>query len=421
MTDISRVNQMDLPAAIDARDANALVLLLSRTGRKIRVGRLSVVTPGGARLTFTGAAPGPSARVVMHRWRGLAAMALHGSVGLGRSYARGDWDSPDLPALIAFLAANIKHGARQTLAARLTRRIRNVASHLRPNTRSASRRHISYHYDIGNDFYRAWLDPGLAYSAAMFERPEMTLQEAQAAKYRRLAEHLSLAPGDHVLEIGCGWGGFALFAAREFGVRVTGITLSEEQLLLARQRAAEAGLDERVKFELRDYRDVDGTYSHIVSIEMLEAVGEAYWPGYFKTLFAHLRPGGRAAIQSIVIDPEAFPDYSTGSDFIQSCIFPGGMLPTAEIIVGESARAGLSLRGDTCFGLHYAKTLALWRRNFRAARFALAGQGFDLHFQRLWNFYLAYCEGGFLAGRVDVGQWVFEKPHSNPASKGPVS
>jgi cyclopropane-fatty-acyl-phospholipid synthase len=421
MTDIINTKPAGAPTEIVAQDANAMDLLLSRAGARIRAGRLSVVTPSGARFTFKGALAGPSARIIIHRWRALGAMALKASVGLGQSYARGDWDSPDLPALVAFLACNVDQGASPTMSAQISRRIRNMVTQLRPNSLGGSRRKIAYHYDIGNAFYGTWLDPSWTYSSAMFQHPDMTLAQAQTAKYRHMAESLSLAPGDHVLEIGCGWGGFALFVAKEYGVRVTGITLSEEQLALARHRALEAGVDTQVDFHLRDYRQLRGQYSHIVSVEMLEAVGEAYWPVYFDTLARCLAPGGRAAIQCIVIDPAAYPNYRAGADFIQSCIFPGGMLPTAAIIAGEAERAGLTPRGESMFGLHYARTLNMWRQNFTAAVPKLIDQGFDKYFCRLWNFYLAYCEGGFLAGRVDVGQWVFEKPLSDSSVEGAKS
>jgi cyclopropane-fatty-acyl-phospholipid synthase len=413
MTEFVQTKPTEIPAEIAAHDADALTLLLSRAGRRIRAGRLSVVTPSGARLNFKGAAPGPTARVIIHRWRALVSMALSAGVGLGESYARGDWDSPDLPALIAFLARNVDQGASPTMPARVSRRLRNMASRFRPNTLTRSRRKIAYHYDIGNDFYGTWLDSSWTYSGALFEHSDMTLDQAQIAKYRRLAAHLSPAAGDHILEIGCGWGGFALFAAREYGVRVTGITLSEAQLSFARKRTREAGLEDQVSFQLRDYRNVSGQYSHIVSIEMLEAVGEAYWPVYFDTLARCLAPGGRAAIQCIVIDPAAFAGYLKGADFIQSRVFPGGMLPTAPVITREAERAGLRLRNEAMFGRHYARTLKIWRQNFNAAGAQIADLGFDEHFRRLWNFYLAYCEGGFDAGRVDVGQWVFEKPLSS--------
>jgi cyclopropane-fatty-acyl-phospholipid synthase len=418
MTDITNTKPATAPTEIFAQDANALSLLLARAGRRIRAGRLSVVTPNGARFTFKGGADGPSAHVVLHRWRALGSMALSAGVGLGQSYARGDWDSPDLPALIAFLARNVDQGANPTMAARMSRRIRNLAPRFRPKTPGRARRKIAYHYDIGNDFYGTWLDSSWTYSGALFEHPDMTLEQAQIAKYRRLAERLNPAAGDHILEIGCGWGGFALFAAKAYGVRVTGITLSEAQLSFARQRAREAGLEDRVTFHLRDYRQMSGQYSHIVSIEMLEAVGEAYWPVYFDTLARCLVPGGRAAIQCIVMDPAGFANYREGADFIQSCVFPGGMLPTASIVADEAERAGLRQRDAALFGRHYARTLKIWRQNFNAAGAQLADRGFDGHFRRLWNFYLAYCEGGFAAGRVDVGQWVFKKPLSGSGMAG---
>ncbi len=409
MSQITIAKPGPAPAEIAIRDADALTLLLSRAGRRIRAGRLSVVTPTGAQITFKGAASGPSARIILHRWRALLSMAMNGDVGLGWSYVRGEWDSPDLPALVAFLACNIDRGTRQTLGARLLRPLRHVATRLSANTLNGSRRNIAYHYDIGNDFYRTWLDASWTYSAALFENQDMTLEQAQAAKYKRIAEGLGLRRGDHVLEIGCGWGGFALFAAREYGARVTGITLSTEQLALARKRAAEAGLSDELSFHLLDYRKVEGTFDHVVSIEMLEAVGEEYWPTYFETVARCLVPGGRAAIQSIVIDPAAYGRYRRGSDFIRAAVFPGGMLPTAPLIAGKAARAGLRLNDEFLFGAHYARTLRLWRENFSGALPQLAAEGMDDAFQRLWSYFLAYCEGGFHAGRVDVGQWIFEK------------
>lgn len=396
-------------AEISIRDGDALTLLLGRAGRRIRAGRLSVVTPSGAQIGFKGAASGPSARIILHRWRALYSMAMNGDVGLGRSYVRGDWDSPDLPALIAFLACNVDGGARETLGARFFRPLRHAATRLSANTLEGSRRNIAYHYDIGNDFYRTWLDSSWTYSAALFEGQDMTLEQAQAAKYRRIAQGIGLGRGDHVLEIGCGWGSFALFAAREYGARVTGITLSTEQLALARQRAAAAGLSEDLTFHLLDYRKLVGSFDHVVSIEMLEAVGEKYWPTYFDTVARCLAPGGRAAIQSIVIDPAAFGRYRRGSDFIRAAVFPGGMLPTAPLIAGKAARAGLKLNDEFLFGPHYAKTLRLWRRKFSHAVPRLTAQGMDEAFLRLWSYFLAYCEGGFQAGRIDVGQWIFEK------------
>lgn len=409
MSQITFAKPGPAPAEIAIRDSDALTLLLSRAGRRIRAGRLSVVTPTGAQITFKGAASGPSARIILHRWRALLSMAMNGDVGLGWSYVRGEWDSPDIPTLVAFLACNIDRGARQTLGARLLRPLRHVATRLSANTLNGSRRNIAYHYDIGNDFYRTWLDASWTYSAALFENQDMTLEQAQAAKYKRIAEGLGLRPGDHVLEIGCGWGGFAQFAAREYGAKVTGITLSTEQLALARKRAAESGLSDELSFHLLDYRKVEGTFDHVVSIEMLEAVGEKYWPTYFETVARCLVPGGRAAIQSIVIDPAAYGRYRRGSDFIRAAVFPGGMLPTAPLIAGKAARAGLRLNDEFLFGAHYARTLRLWRENFSGAVPQLATEGIDEAFQRLWSYFLAYCEGGFHAGRVDVGQWIFEK------------
>ena len=413
MSQISIAKPGPVPAEVSLRDADAMTLLLSRAGRRIRAGRLSVVTPSGAQITFKGAESGPSARIILHRWRAILSMAINGDVGLGWSYVRGEWDSPDLSTLISFLACNINRGARQTIGTRLFRPLRHAATRLSANTLEGSRRNISYHYDIGNDFYGTWLDASLTYSAALFECQDMTLEQAQFSKYRRIAKAIGLRRGDHVLEIGCGWGGFALFAAREYGAKVTGITLSTEQLGLARKRAAEAGLSDALTFHLLDYRKLQGTFDHVVSIEMLEAVGEKYWPTYFETVARCLAPGGRAAIQSIVIDPTAYGRYRRGSDFIRAAIFPGGMLPTASLIAGNAESAGLQPNDEFLFGPHYARTLRLWRQNFSLAAPRLATEGMSEEFQRLWTYFLAYCEGGFFAGRIDVGQWVFEKPFSS--------
>lgn len=418
MTQIILPNSGSEPAEVSIRDAGALTLLLSRMGRRIRVGQLSVVTPDGAQTTFTGATSGPRARVILHRWRALCSMAAHGDVGLGESYVRGDWDSPDLPALIQFLACNVERGAERAVATQILRPLRHLVTRLSPNTPKGSRRNIAFHYDIGNYFYGRWLDASWTYSAALFDHPDMTLEQAQMAKYRRIAESIGLKAGDHVLEIGCGWGGFALYAAGTIGARVTGVTLSKEQLALARERVSEAGLEDQASLYLRDYRELDGVYDHIVSIEMLEAVGEKYWPRYFETVARCLKPGGRAVIQSIVIDPAAFRRYRRGSDFIRAEVFPGGMLPTAPIIAGKAARAGLVLKDELLFGSHYARTLKLWRGNFQSAWPMLKTQGMDEGFRRLWSYFLGYCEGGFRAGRINVGQWTLEKPATqSPAGR----
>jgi cyclopropane-fatty-acyl-phospholipid synthase len=266
-----------------------------------------------------------------------------------------------------------------------------------------SRRNIQAHYDRGNDFYRLWLDPTMTYSSALFEGRECDLQEAQRRKYARLLALLGARPGQRVLEIGCGWGGFALEAARR-GISVTGITLSREQLSLARRRVREAGLSGLVELRLQDYRSLACSYDHIVSIEMFEAVGEANWDTYTRTLKRCLKQGGRAAPQFITIDETAFESYRRRPDFIQRYIFPGGMLPSIERFGASVASSGLCMQRADAFGEDYARTLAEWHRRFLASEGEIAAMGFDRVFRRMWRYYLAYCEAGFRAGRIDLAQ-----------------
>lgn len=283
---------------------------------------------------------------------------------------------------------------------------------LHRNSRAGSRKNIHAHYDIGNDFYRLWLDCGMSYSSAVFApgADGGDLEQAQSAKYRRIVAQLALAPGASVLEIGCGWGGFAETAAREARVHVTGLTLSAEQLAYARARLDAAGLAHAADLRLCDYRDSDGRYDAIASIEMFEAVGERYWPDYFACLARNLKPGGRACIQTIVIDDALFERYRKGSDFIQQYIFPGGMLPSPSAFRAQAARHGLQVVDEFSFGLDYADTLLLWREAFKRQREAIEAQGFDQRFMLTWEFYLAYCEAAFRAGSTNVTQFTLLKP-----------
>jgi cyclopropane-fatty-acyl-phospholipid synthase len=273
------------------------------------------------------------------------------------------------------------------------------------NTRRGSRRNIAAHYDLGNAFYSQWLDPTMTYSSAVFERADMTLEEAQRAKWQKLAECLALKPGLHILEIGCGWGGFAIYAAREYGCKVTGITLSHEQLAYARKAVEVAGLSDRIDIQLIDYRDVQGEYDRIASIEMFEAVGEEHWPTYFKVVRERLKPGGVAGLQIITINEARFETYRRIPDFIQLYIFPGGMLPSPTALEAVSKKAGLGFETARTFGLSYAETLRRWRECFDARWPNIAPMGFDDRFKRMWQYYLASCEGGFRAGSIDVGQF----------------
>jgi cyclopropane-fatty-acyl-phospholipid synthase len=285
---------------------------------------------------------------------------------------------------------------------RLFYRLRHL---LRANTRAGARKNIHAHYDLGNAFYRSWLDETMTYSSALFAGcPEATLAQAQSAKYERILSVLGVRSGDTVLEIGCGWGGFAEHAARTRGCHVRGITLSSEQLAYARERIRAAGLSGLVELSLTDYRDIGGRYDHVVSIEMFEAVGERYWPDYFGAVRARLKPGGRALVQTITIADELFEQYRRGTDFIQQYVFPGGMLPSLSALRAQAGQAGLAVGECMAFGKDYAETLKRWRQRYLCVAAALRPLGFDARFERLWQFYLAYCEAGFRAGSTDVVQ-----------------
>ncbi len=376
---------------------------LAGLARRISAGTLTVVMPTGRRITARGTLPGPEATLVLHRWRALRRLATGGGVAFSDAYIAGDWSSPDLPAFIELAARNLPSLSARIAAlppVRLWNRLRHA---LRTNSKAGSRRNIAFHYDLGNDFYRAWLDESMSYSSAIYSRPDMTLEAAQQEKLARIAEMLDAVEGDRVLEIGCGWGALADSLGRR-GLDVTGITLSKEQLAYAQAMiGAEPALAERVDLRLQDYRDVSERYDRVVSIEMLEAVGEAYWPTYFERLRASLREGGTAVLQVITIADDRFEHYRRHTDFIQRHIFPGGMLPTKAHIADHASRAGLKLVERQCFGLGYAHTLAAWRERFIAAEAQMEKLGFDASFRRLWTYYLSYCEGGFRAGAIDVG------------------
>jgi cyclopropane-fatty-acyl-phospholipid synthase len=379
--------------------------------RMIRVGTMEVVLPDGSVHHFAGAAHGPAATLIVRDARMIARLAFGGSLGLAEAYLEGWWDSPRLIDVLHLGTLN-EDSWEDMLRGKLWARAASFLAHrLRPNTRRGARRNISEHYDLGNDFYAAWLDPSMTYSAALFAPGQTGLQAAQEAKYHRLCRALGLEAGMRVLEVGCGWGGFAEIAARDYGAHVTAITLSREQLAHARARIAAAGLDGQVEFRLQDYRDVPETFDRIASIEMFEAVGEPFWPAYFAALRDRLAPGGLAALQVITIADRYFEEYRRKADFIQRYVFPGGMLPSPTRLRAEIARAGFALRDAFHFGQDYAETLARWQDAFQSAwpRIAQMSRQYDGRFKRLWEFYLAYCEAGFRAGWTDVGQFVIAR------------
>jgi cyclopropane-fatty-acyl-phospholipid synthase len=308
------------------------------------------------------------------------------------------------------LAAHNDAALGATLRGQTTSRALSRLAHLmRPNTRRGARKNIAAHYDLGNAFYGLWLDRTMTYSSAVFPRPEDDLDLAQEEKYRRMAQMADIRPEHHVLEIGCGWGGFAEFAAREIGCRVTAITISQAQRDYTAKRLADAGLDDRVQVRLVDYRDLEGQYDRIVSIEMIEAVGESWWPTYFARLRELLASGGRAALQAITIDDTQWDSYRRSADFIQRYIFPGGMLPAPAVMKERVEQAGLKQAGEECYGLHYAETLKRWRHSFEESWPRISALGFDERFRRMWRYYLAYCEAGFRTGRIDLRQLALVK------------
>jgi cyclopropane-fatty-acyl-phospholipid synthase len=335
---------------------------------------------------------------------------MSGDIGFAEGLMAGEWESDDLAGLLTLIAANVERFTRLLEGGPLGKALNWLRHVSRANTRAGARRNILAHYDLGNRFYEAWLDRSMTYSSARFDTQERDLEAAQRAKYKALTEHIELRPGEHVLEIGCGWGGFAEYAARECGARVTGITLSDEQLAYARERMQRAGLSDRVEIRRQDYRDVGGAFDKVASIEMFEAVGEEYWPAYFRKISEVLKPGGRAGLQIITIKDDLFEQYRRRADFIQRYVFPGGMLASMKRLREETEKAGLALRKAEAFGQSYADTLAEWARRFQSKWSDIRAMGFDERFRQLWLFYLSYCEAGFRTGRTDVVQLALIKP-----------
>jgi cyclopropane-fatty-acyl-phospholipid synthase len=367
-------------------------------------GELEVVLPGGRRLLIAGPQPGPRAVLEVKDYRFMRRVMGSGAIGFAEGFMAGEWDTPDLAQLLEVFGLNFDRLQRVVTGQPWIRAINNWLHRRRRNTRRGSRHNIHAHYDLGNAFYAQWLDPSMTYSSALFASPTQPLQEAQEAKYAALASGMGLQAGHSVLEIGCGWGGFAEFAAAKVGAKVTGITISQAQYDFARKRLYDQGLAERADIQLVDYRDVEGRYDRIASIEMFEAVGQQYWPTYFSKVRDLLAAGGRAGLQIITIQDGLFDDYARAADFIQKYIFPGGMLPSEARLRQEVGRAGLSWQAVSRFGHDYARTLNQWAQAFQGAWASIQPLGFDERFRRLWLFYLGYCEAGFRTGRTDVIQ-----------------
>ncbi len=373
-------------------------------------GSLDVYLPNGSTRHFEGPQPGPhGVWRIKNGERLMRHVLASGEVGIGDSYLDDSWDSPDLTRLLMTLYLNEPY-YKGPFEKNWLGKLYGYWQHRRKaNTKRTARRNIEHHYDLGNEFYKMWLDETMAYSSAMYIEPSQTLQDAQVNKFKLMFERLDLKPEHTVLEIGSGWGGFAIHAAKHAGCRVHSITLSQEQLVEARLRAERAGVSDKVTFELRDYRDIQGQFDRVVSIEMYEAVGEEWWPTYFSAISRALKPGGRAAIQGITIDPAIFDHYRGKRDFIQKYIFPGGMLCPPDRFEELSRDAGLMPVDPKFYAIDYADTLAQWHRNVQAAREAIVAQ-FDERFLRMWRYYLSYCECGFRVGSIDLMQITLQKP-----------
>jgi cyclopropane-fatty-acyl-phospholipid synthase len=377
---------------------------------RLRHGTLDITLLDGRVVRMGGVEPGPKAAMTLHSYSFASRLINGGDIGIAEAYLNGEWDTPDLTQFLYVFCVNYELIQTMLGDKPMVRFLQLVRHWFNRNTRRQARHNIHAHYDIGNAFYSAWLDSSMTYSSALFEEGTADLTAAQHNKYRRLAEAIDLQPGQRLLEIGCGWGGFAEYAAKTFGADVVGLTISKEQRDFAQKRILDAGLNDKVEIRLQDYRDERERYDRIVSIEMIEAVGEQFWPRYFSQLRDRLLPGGLAGIQAITIQDSSFPYYRREIDFIRRYVFPGGMLPTPQILKSLGERFGVPVIRERIFGQDYAKTLATWRNNFRSAWPNLTPLGFDERFRRLWEYYLAYCEAGFLSGNIDVRQVVFAKP-----------
>ena len=385
--------------------------LLLELGPSLPVGELHLTLPDGSTHHFAGKQTGASADLHIVSQEGLLRIIKDGKMGFCEAYMAGQVETKALVNLIEYAVTNnqiVEEKLKMNLLSWFATRLGHI---LRRNSKKGSRKNIAYHYDLGNDFYALWLDETMTYSSAVFDETTPNLARAQQNKYRKLAEMADLQPGDHVLEIGCGWGGFAEFAATEYNVKLTCITISQEQYLYAKDRIEAAGLSDKVDIKITDYRDLESqSFDKVISIEMFEAVGMAYWSTYFDKISDVLRKGGKAALQVITIDDHEFESYRTTPDFIQKYIFPGGMLPSMEKITPPIEAAGMTLAETNGYGLHYAKTLEKWRHDFLNKWPQISEMGeFDTRFKRMWELYLAYCEGGFKSGMIDVKQMMLTK------------
>ena len=382
-----------------------VALAVLRTQR----GKLQFTLPDGRQLLFRNAEPGPEAEIIVHDYGFVKRALAGGDVGFAEAYMDSQWSTPNLTKVLQFFSANFESAQRLARGGMVVRWANMVRHLFNRNSKAGARRNIMAHYDLGNDFYSLWLAPSMTYSSAIFESPNQSLEQAQQVKYKGICDRIDAGPSSSILEIGCGWGGFAEYAAKHRGSNVTCLTISPSQRDYAMERMQREGLSERVEIRLEDYRDHQGIYDGVASIEMFEAVGESYWPSYFAKIFDSLKQGGKAALQIITIDDHLFESYRSRVDFIQRYIFPGGMLPGETVLKEQFAKAGLRHDGVHYFGQDYARTCHEWARTFNDKWDEIQAFGFDEPFKRMWNFYLSYCEAGFLDGRINVGQFSVSK------------
>lgn len=378
--------------------------------RGMNTGRVDFVLPDGRRFRAEGPNPGPVAEVHIHNDDLFARLIREGDLGFCDAYLDEWWSTPDLQGFMDWVHADNDAIYDGFPGLGLVRQFEKFRFWLQRNNREQARRNISYHYDLGNEFYGLWLDDTMTYSSALFETGQENHEAAQIAKYASMVDQMGAQPGDHILEIGCGWGGFAEYAARERGLKVTGLTISEEQFKYARKRIEKAGLSGLVEFKLQDYRDETGTYDGIASIEMFEAVGQKYWPTYFDTVRERLKPGKNATLQIITVQDRRWDVYRRGVDFIQKYIFPGGMLPSPSALRSQIVKAGLAVERSIEFGPSYNITLRRWHETFNEKWDQIAEMGFDDRFRRMWNFYLTSCAATFESANCDVTQITIKRP-----------
>ncbi|MFD0917454.1 class I SAM-dependent methyltransferase [Pseudahrensia aquimaris] len=407
--DVIDLNNENLSEAL--ADLPRRVAFVMRNLTLMKYGSVQVTVPGGKTFRFKGPNPGHHGEAVLHTWGLVRRVLTAGSMGAAESYIEGEWDSPDVTQFLELFLENSRgHGADGFFQKNfLVNFVTSLRHWMNRNSKRGSKRNIAAHYDLGNTFYAQWLDPSMTYSSGIFRDGANSLEESQDAKYKSLAERTGIEKHHHVLEIGCGWGGFAEYVAKNIGCKVTCLTISQEQYDFAKARMQKAGLSDLVTIKFQDYRDETGLYDRIASIEMFEAVGEQYWDSYFSQVKTCLKPGGRAGVQIITIKDEDFEGYRKSPDFIQKYIFPGGMLPTAKILTDLGAKFDLKQVSTRAFGYDYAETLEEWRHRFWKAWPTIEPLGFDTRFKRMWEFYFHYCEAGFKSDTIDVRQIVYER------------